>query len=194
MADKIEYGFRNVYYSVITEGVGGTLTYGTPKSFLGQGCGGISVNLAPSGDETDFYADDISWFSETTNNGYEGDLVMTLVSDDFKKDVMKMTQDTNGALIEKANVIFNKFALGFEVQGNENPTRTWYYYCSVGRANDEHQTKEASITPANKTLSLKVRPRPTDQKVKASLKKATASETAFNNFFNAVYEEVTPSV
>ena len=32
MADKIEYGFRNVYYSLITESAG-TITYGTPKSF-----------------------------------------------------------------------------------------------------------------------------------------------------------------
>ena len=116
---------------------------------------------------------------------------MTLVSDDFKKDVMKMSQDVNGALTEKANVIFNKFALGFEVQGNENPTRTWYYYCSVSRPVDEHNTKESSISPANKTLSLKARPRPTDQKVKTSLKKATASETAFNSFFTEVYEEAT---
>lgn len=192
--DKIEYGFRNVYYSVITEGVGGTLTYGTPKSFLAQGCGGISINLAPVGDDVDCYADDISWFSEAVNNGYDGDLVLTQVSEDFKKDVLGWVADTNGALIEKANVLANKFALGFEVQGNENPTRTWYYYCSVARPNDEHQTKETNITPSDKSLSLKARPRPTDQKVKASLKKATASQTAYNNFFNAVYEEVQPSI
>lgn len=191
--DKIEYGFRNVYYSVITESAG-TITYGTPKSFLAQGCGGISVNLAPVGDETEFHADDITWFENITNNGYDGDLVMTNVSDDFKKDVMMFEEDSNGALIEKANVIFNKFALGFEVQGNENPTRTWYYYCSVSRPNDEHNTKETSITPAQKTLSLKARPRPTDEKVKVSLKKATTSTSVYNSFFNNVYDASQPTL
>lgn len=190
MAKKVEYGFRNVYYAVVTE-TDNAITYGTPKSFLSQGAGGISVSLAPSGDENTMYADDVVWFEENTNNGYEGDLVMTNVSDDFKKEVMGYTQDSNGALIENADATFEKFALGFEVQGNDNPTRTWYYYCSVARPTEEHQTKEASTTPAQKTLSLKARPRTTDKAVKVSLKKATASETAYNSFFSAVYERVT---
>lgn len=192
--DKVEYGFRNVYYSVITENNDGTITYGTPKSFLAQGCGGISINLAPVGDQTEMYADDISWFATTMNNGYDGDLVMTKVSVDFKKDILKMEEDTNGALIETANVIANKFALGFEVQGNENPQRTWYYYCSVARPSDEHTTKEASITPNEKTLSLQARPRPTDMRVKANLIKSTLNETAFNGFFSAVYEKQQASI
>lgn len=189
MAKKVEYGFRNVYYSVITES-GNTITYGNPKSFLTQGAGGISISLAPSGDDNTMYADDVAWFEEATNNGYEGDLVLTYVSEDFKKDIMGMTEDSNGALIENADATFKNFALGFEVQGNDNPTRTWYYYCSVNRANEEHNTKESSTTPAQKTLTLKARPRTTDKKVKVSLKKATASETAYNGFFNAVYEAV----
>lgn len=194
MAKKIEYGFRNVYYSVITEGVGGSISYGTPKSFLAQGAGGISVNLAPSGDQVDFYADDVSWYNQATNNGYDGDLVMTKVSDEFKKDVLGMIEDVNGALIEKADAIFKGFALGFEVQGNDAPTRTWYYNCTVARPSEEHNTKDATITPAEKTLTLSVRPRATDNKVKVSMTKNSTNETAYNGFFSAVYEEQQASI
>lgn len=193
MAKKIEYGFRNVYYAVITED-GSGITYGTPKSFLEQGCGGISINLGIAGDNVDFYADDISWYSQAVNNGYDGDLVMTKVSDDFKKDVLGFEEDINGALVENANAEFKKFALGFEVQGNDKPTRTWYKYCSVARPNEEHTTKEATITPDQKSLTLQVRPRPTDSEVKISLTKTSDNETVFNGFFNAVYEKQTTTL
>lgn len=193
MANKVQYGFRNVYYSVITEN-GNTITYGTPTKMSDEGAGGISVALSPVGDQSDTYADDIIWFSNTANQGYEGDLVLTRITDSFKKDVLGMTEDINGALVENADAVFNKFALGFEVQGNEKPTRTWYYYCSVARPNEEANTKEASVTPVNRTLTLKVMPRPTDMNVKTSMTKTALNEDAFDGFFDQVYEKQTESI
>ena len=190
MANKVEYGFRNVYYSIITEG-GGTITYGTPVKMATDGAGAISVALSPVGDTNDTYADDIIWFSETANQGYEGDLSLTKITDAFKKDVLGMVEDSNGALIENADATFKKFALGFEVQGNEKPTRTWYYYCSVARPSDDANTKEASTTTAQKTLTLKVMPRPTDMAVKVSMTKSATNEDAFDDFFDEVYEKAT---
>ena len=188
MADKVLFGFKNVYYSVITES-GSTITYGTPKAFSTDGAGGVSIALSPRGESFEKYADDVLWFSDAVNQGYEGDLVMTKVSDSFKKDVMGYVEDSNGALIEKSNVTFKKFALGFEVQGNEKPTRTWYYYCSINRPNDEANTKEASMSTNDKTMPIIASPRPTDEKVKVSMTKTDANATAFTGFFSAVYEE-----
>lgn len=185
--DKVLFGFKNVYYSKITES-GGTITYGTPKSFATDGAGGVSIALSPRGETYEKYADDVLWFASAVNQGYEGDLVMTLVSDDFKKDIMGYTEDTNGALLEKADATYANFALGFEVQGNENPTRTWYYYCTVTRPSDEANTKEASMSTNDKTLSIIASPRPTDEAVKISLKKSDDNTTAFNSFFSTVYE------
>lgn len=185
--DKVLFGFKNVYYSKITE-TGGTISYGTPKKFADDGSGGVSIALSPRGETFEKYADDILWFADAVNQGYEGDLVMTTVTDDFKKDIMGYTEDTNGALLEKADVTFAKFALGFEVQGNENPTRTWYYYCTVTRPNDEANTKEATMATNDKTLTLIASPRPTDEAVKISLKKSSTNEAKFNSFFSAVYE------
>lgn len=186
--DKVLFGFKNVYYSVITED-GGTITYGTPKKFANEGAGGVSIALSPKGESFEKYADDILWFSEAVNQGYEGDLVLTTLTDDFKKDVMGYTEDKNGALIENANVVFKKFALGFEVQGNEKPTRTWYYYVSATRPNDEANTKEASMSTNDKTLSITASPRPSDEKVKVTMKDNGTNTSAFNSFFDAVYEE-----
>ena len=191
MANKVLYGLRNVYYSVITESAG-TITYGTPKQMSAEGAGAISVSLAPVGENNDKYADDVIWFSQTANQGYEGDLVLTNVGDSFKKDIMGMIEDTKGSLIESADAVFKNFALAFEVQGNEKATRTWYYYCSVARPSDEAATKEATITPADKTLTLKSMPRPTDKKVKIThTDKSTSSspDTTYTGWFTEVQEE-----
>ena len=187
MANKVEYGFRKVHYAVITES-GGTITYGDPVDMSADGSGAISISLAPAGEQNDVYADDVIWFSETTNQGYEGELVLTKVSDNFKKDVMGMVQDTKGSLVESADAVFKNFAMCFEVQGNEKPTRTWYYYCSVARPTENANTKEAQTTPAQKTLTIKAMPRPTDHKVKISHTKSGTTDTTFDDFFDEVQE------
>lgn len=192
--NKTEYGFRNVWYAPIESEEDNTFTYGTPKSFLAEGCGGIGVNLAPVGESSELHADDVVWEEDENNQGYDGDLTLTKVSKDFKKDIMGMTEDLNGALTEHADAKFKKFALGFEVQGNEKPKRTWYLNCSCGRFADEHGTNETSKTYSQPAISLKARPRPYDKKVKSSLTLSETNQTAYENFFNAVYEEVTTTV
>lgn len=185
--NKVLFGFKNVYYSKITES-GTTITYGLPVKFATEGAGGVSIALSPRGETFEKYADDVLWFADAVNQGYEGDLVMTNISDSFKTDIMGYVQDTNGALVEKSDVTFAKFALGFEVQGNDKATRTWYYYCTVTRPNDEANTKEASMSTNDKTLSIIASPRPTDEKVKVSLTLSTTNTTAYNGFFSSVYE------
>lgn len=191
--DKVLFGFRNVVYATITE-EGGTITYGSPKKFADEGAGGVSIALSPRGETFEKYADDVIWFATESNQGYEGDLIMTKLTDDFKKDCLGYTEDTNGALLEKADAVVKPFALGFEVQGNEKPKRTWYYYCTPSRPNDEANTKEATMTTNDATLSIIASPRPTDMAVKISMTKTAENETAFNGFFSAVYEANTTTI
>lgn len=180
MANKIRYGFRNVVYAPITE-EDGIISYGT----VGKLAGGVNVALAPSGEQTTFYADDSPYFVVTANNGYEGTIELAELSQEFKVDILGYTLDSNNALIENADAIPKNFALGFEVQGDEKARRTWYYYCSVARPNDDANTKEANITPQTSTLNLNAMPRPTDKRVKATM---YAGGTGYDTFFNSVYE------
>lgn len=187
--NKVLFGLKNVYYAVATQ-TGNSVSYASPVAFNSEGAGAVSIALSQRGETFEKYADDVLWFADAVNQGYEGDLVMTKISDSFAKDVMGYIEDSNGALIEKADTVFKNFALGFEVQGNENPKRTWYYFCTISRPNDEANTKEASMTTNDKTMNIIVSPRPSDQKVKVSMTKTTTNTTAFNGFFGAVYEQV----
>lgn len=191
--NKVRFGFRNVVYSVITIGAGGAISYGTVKSFMANGCHGISIGLSPAGDENQKYGDDVVIDETINNNGYDGDLVLSQVSDDFKKDVLGYEVDANGVLFENADAPVVYFALGFEVQGNEAPKRTWYLYCSAGRPNDEHATNEQSKTYGDATLTIKARPRPDTRRVKNFRVKQSGTDTIFEEFFDDVYDFVEPT-
>ena len=60
MADnKVIFGLNNAHYSIITEGEDGEITYGVPVALKGA----VEISLDPRGETTDFYADDILYYT-----------------------------------------------------------------------------------------------------------------------------------
>ena len=61
MANKVQYGLKNVYYATVTVGTN-TVTYGSPVAWPGA----VSLSLSAEGDTNDFYADNIKYFTAIT--------------------------------------------------------------------------------------------------------------------------------
>ena len=188
--NKVKYGLRNVFYSKMTIGENNAVTYATPVAIPGA----VNLSLSPSGDSSDFYADDSIYFQDNANQGYEGDLEIALIPDSFLEDILGCSIDENGAIVESADAVASSFALAFEVQGDQRNRRTWLYNCTATRPNQEAATAEASKTPTTDTLTLRVMPRLSDKKVKVTMTKSDTNATAFESFFDEVYEEVLPDV
>ncbi len=185
--NKIKYGLKKVHYAVqtetVTEGVT-TLSYGAFKPVPGA----VNLTNAPVGEVVEFYADDVVYFSENTNDGYDGNMEMALVPDSFRVDVFGDTLDVNGALIENKDAKPSKIALAFEFDGDKNETRHVLYSVSVARPNIDSSTKTNTKTPATESMAYKARPRIDNGNIKAKVTKGTAG---YDTFFNAVYEPVT---
>ena len=49
-----------------------------------------------------------------------------------------------------------EFAFGFQIDGNENSTRFWFYDVTAQRPNIEANTTEGSNTPQTDTLTLTI--------------------------------------
>ena len=97
--NKVKFGLRNVVYAKMTYNEEENIyTYATPVSIPGA----VNLSLSPSGDSNDFYADDIIYFADSNNNGYEGDLEIAIIPDSFKKDILGETEDANKVLFENA--------------------------------------------------------------------------------------------
>lgn len=182
--NKVKFGLRNVKYSKITIGEEGKYVYATPVSIPGA----VNLSLSPSGETNNMNADDVVYFSASSNQGYEGDLEIALIPESFLIDILGFTKDSNGALIENADALASPFALGFEVQGDKKPRRTWLYNCSATRSPQNAATKESSVSPTTETLSIKAMPRENDKNVKVTLELDDTNKTAYDSFFTTVYE------
>lgn len=185
MANKVKYGLRNVYYAVATDDGTGTLTYATPVAIKGA----VNLTMDAEGDTSPFYADNITYFSTTANNGYSGTLEVALIPDSFRKDVLGETADTNGVMIEKTGTPTVEFALLFQFEGDQNATRHLFYRCTASRSSVTGATVEASVEPQTETLNLTAMARISDDLIKA---RCNAEQTTqYNAWFSTVYEPVT---
>ena len=79
--------------------------------------GAVSISLEQQGELSKFYADGIVYYTSSSNGGYEGDLEIALITDEFREAVLGEAQDTNKVLFENTNTPTVEFALGFDIDG-----------------------------------------------------------------------------
>lgn len=183
---KVKFGLSNVHIAPITAITSTGYTYGDIIKVPGA----VNISLEPQGDSSDFFADNIKYFSAYANQGYEGDFEMAMITDEIRETIFGETKDSNGAFIEGTNDTFKPFALGFQVEGDEKGRKFWYYNCSCSRATNEASTIESSKEPSTDTLTIKAMARETDNKVRVLLAESSTNKEAYSTFFEDVYEEV----
>ena len=106
--NKVSFGLSNAHYALVTE-TDGEITYGTPVRFPGM----VSLTLEPKGEQADFYADNLVYYTTSANQGYDGTLEVALLTEDFRKDVLGETVGADGVFIENATANPKKIALMF---------------------------------------------------------------------------------
>lgn len=177
MGNKVKFNIRNCHYAVMTEDG----KYAKPEAMPGA----VSLSLSTQGELSKFYADGIAYYTSSSNGGYEGDLEAAMISDKFRKEVLNEVEDANGVLLENANNDTNKFAFGFEIDGDAKSTKFWFYNCSATRPGAEAATKEDTIEPQTDTITISCSP-DSDGNVRVKSTE-TISESVEANWFNEVY-------
>lgn len=184
--NKVKFNLKNVHYAPVTGEEAEKLTYGEVKAIPGA----VNLSLEAQGDIEPFYADGIIYYQSAANNGYEGDLEIALLPDEFRIDILGETKGEDNVLIENANAHFKNFALGFQVDGDQTETLFWFYNCSATRPTSEAATNEDTKTPQTDTLTISCAPAPN-----GNIRAKTTDETDAGiktTWFTKVYEKEDP--
>lgn len=182
--NKVKYGLSSVHYAVITD-TAGVITYGTPVPMPGA----VELTLNPKGEKLEFYADNMEYVSEETNQGYEGNLTVALISDQFKKDVLGWEEDKNGVIFESRDAKTKNIALLYEFEGDANKTRRISYNVSVGRPGAGSKTNQKGKEVQVDTMTITASPAVDTGHVNG---KVEQSQTPYDTWFDSVYTFVEP--
>lgn len=179
--NKVKFGLKNVHVWSITESTSEKVTYGEVIKVPGA----VSLKLEASGDSNPFYADDMIYWNQYSNNGYEGELEIALIPEEFEVQVLGYIKDKNGAIIEANASKAKNYAMAFEFDGDVTQTRHIFYNCSSSRPNIEGATTEDKTEPQTDTINITTAPASDTGYVKARLEKG---QTGYDTFFATPYK------
>lgn len=154
--NKVKYNLKNAHYAMLQTSEEGVVSFGTSVALPGA----VSISLDANGEPENFYADGTAYYVINNNMGYEGDLELAMIPEDFRVSALNETLDDNKVLIEDANSELNRFALLFEFDGDVKHIRHVLYNCSASRPGIEGKTNEESREIQTETLTIKATPLP----------------------------------
>lgn len=152
MANKVEFGISNLYVGTYTVSSGGSVTMGTPY----HQAGAVSFSPEENSEQSNFYADNVIYWTNYSGGTFEGDLEVALFDDAFKTQFLGYISKSDGGLAVKKNATKPKVYIAFQVEGDDKSRRVIMYNCSLGGITREYSTTEDTTEPATETVAVTV--------------------------------------
>ncbi|MEX0416529.1 major tail protein [Bacillus sp. C30] len=174
--NKVTFGLKNVHYALL-DTKDNVVKFGVPFPLPG----GVEL--------TEFYADDMVYFSSDNNQGYDGTLVIANIPEQFAIDALgEQLDETDGVLNEVANAKRKPFALLFEFDGDEKAIRHVMYNCTASRPTVASKTKTSSAEPNTNELKFVASPLNINGKPLVKTKTSPKTTAAIHDgWYTAVY-------
>lgn len=180
--NKVKFGLKNVHYVPIIVGEDNSITYGTPVPIPGA----VSLTLDIQGEEVEFEADDVIYYSSYTSTGYKGTLEVALIPDSFRKEILGDVEDeTDHVIVEYSNVEAKPFGLLYEINGDQKASRRLLNYCTVSRPGETANTSGKTRTPQTDSMSLTAAPL-ADGRIRARTTESTP-DSVYNNWYKQLW-------
>ncbi len=182
MSDKVKFGLSNVHYAIISAvSDDGVPTYAGSWKALPLA---VSMTADVDSNSSAQYADNQKVYETSSITGASITLEMSVISDDFKKDVLGYKTCTNGALIQPTDAVPVRIALAFQIEGDESKTIVHYFNCSVtDPATENANTKTDSVTFSNESVAITAYPVKFSDNIHYIKQKIKTGDTGFATFF-----------
>lgn len=150
MANKVEFGISNLHVGTYSDDGAGNITLGTPYHQKG------AVSFAPEvqEDSSNFYADNIVYYSVFAGGSVEGDLEVAMFDDTFKTQFLGYQTLTDGGLASVKNATKPNVYIAFQIEGDTESRRVILFNCSLGSIQREYSTIEEDVEPATETIAV----------------------------------------
>ena len=142
MPNKVEFGISNLHVGTYVDN-NGTITLGTPYHQKGS----VSFSPEEKSDSSNFYADNIAYYSTFSGGSIEGDLEVAMFDDDFKTQFLGYVALTDGGLANVKNATKPNVYIAFQVEGDVESRKVILYNCALGAITREYSTIEESKEP-----------------------------------------------
>ena len=177
MANKVLFGIKNLYVGTYTDN-NGSVTMGTPYHQKGA----VSMSPSENSEKSDFYADNVVYYTGYTGGTFEGELEVAMFDDSFKKQFLGYVTLTNGGIAIKKNAVKPKVYIAFEVDGDAEQRKVIFYNCEFGAITRNYSTIEETREPQTETVTFTAIGDNTSGVTMATLK---PTDSGYNSLFTA---------
>lgn len=187
MADEtVRIGLSDLTAWVLKTDEKASLTYEKPFKVAPA----VSASISPNTSDDAFYADDIALVSNQTVSSISLELETADIKDEIIAKLLGLEVDENGVVLDNANKVAPKVALGFRsLKSNGKYKYVVLYKGSFGIGEDEYQTKEDSISFQTSKLTGTFLPTSHNGNWRGSINEdsAAAKPEIINKWFEEVY-------
>ena len=178
MANKVLFGVSNLHVGLYNVADDGTVTLGTPMHIPGT----VNISLDAESEENKFYADNTTYYSSYSDNGFSGEIENALFPDNFKTQFMNYVALDNGGIAQIKGMQNKPVYIMFQSEGDTEARRGIFYNVALGQITREYATTEDSVEPGTATLPFTVSGDNKTGIVRASYAPASS---AYNTLFTA---------
>ena len=184
--NKVRFGLKNVYYAVLTEG--SSNSWATPVAVKGA----VSMSIDSNVSNGTFYADNVSYYTTFSNNGYSGTLEMARINDSMLKDVFGMTVDNSTKILyEDSNATVKPFALIFQIEGDQQEElNVLYRVVPTSKPSIGSQTTTETVEPVTQSFDFEALPLVTGVTAQVGLVKGRTTDTTTTSVRSAWFTAV----
>lgn len=151
VTNKVEFGLSNLVFGTYEETSSG-VTMGTPMPVPGA----VSLTLEKQEEESTFYADNLKFWSSYMDQGFTGEIEVARFSEEFKKTFLGYKELSDGGISKPKNAVKPNVYFAFQGEGDVEARRVICYNVTLGDAEREYKTTEASIEPVTEKIKITV--------------------------------------
>lgn len=187
--NKILFGIKYVHLAKVTKDDETGMEYGAIISLPGA----HKMSFEPKEESTEIYADNTTYYAESSTTKEEGELEVAMLQDDILTTIFGAKKDENGAIIEGSGDKTSLVALLGQIEGDKFARRFIMYKVKLIKPSFETETTGSEGKKIN-TRKIKYTAYPIEKNntIKATLPYSDEKKEAYNMFFNEIYKPKFP--